>query len=66
MVSDYFNDSDFAYGKTDAKGHKFKLGYKIDKNFGFGLTYFMAETGRFSAFPNQDIDTLQIDLKAKF
>ena len=65
-VSDYFNDSDFAYGKTDAKGHKFQLGYKIDKNFGFGLTYFMAETGRFSAFSNEDIDTLQIDLKARF
>ncbi len=65
-VSDYFNDSDFAYGKTDAKGHKFKLGYKIDKNFGFGLTYFMAETGRFATTPNTDIDTLQIDLKAKF
>ncbi len=65
-VSGEFNDSDFAGGETDAEGHKFKLGYAIDKNFGLGLTYFMAETNSLAETPNSDIDTLHIDLKAKF
>jgi len=65
-VSGEFNDSDFAGGETDSEGHKFKLGYKIDKNFGVGLTYYMAETNSLAETPNSDIDTLHIDLKAKF
>jgi len=65
-VSGAFNDSDFAYGKTDSKGHKFKFGYGIDKNFGLGITYFMAETDSLASIKNSDINTLHIDLKAKF
>jgi len=65
-VSGEFNDSDFAGGETDSEGHKLKIGYKIDKNFGVGLTYYMAETNSLAETPNSDIDTLHIDLKANF
>jgi len=65
-VSGAFNDSDFAYGKVGAKGHKLKFGYAIDKNFGLGVTYFMAETDNLASIKDSDINTLQIDLKTKF
>lgn len=62
-----FTDSDFGNGSTGARGHKFKLGYDIDKNFGVGLTYFLAESDTASRFRRDaDVKTLQLDLEAKF
>lgn len=59
-----FTDSDFANGYVDSKGHKFKVSYDIDKNFGVGATYFMAETDHFKK--DGDVNTLQLDVEAKF
>jgi hypothetical protein len=66
-----FTDSDFGNGYTGAHGSKIKLGYDIDKNFGLGVTYFMAKTntqsnGLASAQRDDDVNTLQLDLEAKF
>ncbi|HAI96160.1 MAG: hypothetical protein CL866_06760 [Cycloclasticus sp.] len=63
-VNGAFNDSDFAGGRTDADGHRFKLSYKIDKNFSVGTTYFATDVGDLNG--DLDVDTWQIDLKAKF
>jgi hypothetical protein len=63
-VNGAFNDSDFAGGRTDAEGHRLKLLYKIDKNFSVGTTYFKTEVGDLNG--DLDVDTWQIDLKAKF
>ncbi|MGE7989787.1 putative porin [Pseudomonas sp. NPDC089554] len=62
-----FTDSDFGNGFTGSRGHKFKVGYEIDKNFSLGAAYLMAKTD-FSQRPNTnaDVDTLQVDLEAKF
>lgn len=54
-------DSDFAGGGTGGKGHKFKLKYKLMKNWSAGLTYFLTED-RGAA----DVNTLQADLVVKF
>jgi hypothetical protein len=62
-----FTDSDFANGFTGSRGHKFKVGYEIDKNFSVAAAYLMATSD--TAAPNRndaDIDTLQVDLEAKF
>lgn len=64
-----FTDSDFATGVTGSRGHKFKLGYDISKNFSAGATYYMAETDSIENGPllvDTDTDTLQLDLEAKF
>jgi hypothetical protein len=66
-----FTDSDFGNGYTGAHGSKIKLGYDIDKNFGLGVTYFMAKTntqsnGLASAQRDDNVNTLQLDLEAKF
>lgn len=64
-VADTFNDSDFATGHTAARGHKVKLSYKISKNFSAGVAYLAAhEYGPSTS--GIDVDTLQLDLKAKF
>ena len=60
-VAETFNDSDFATGHTEARGHKVQLMYKISKNFSTGVAYFAAEE-----YDGTNIDTLQLDLKAKF
>jgi hypothetical protein len=60
-VPDGFNDSDFANGGTDAKGHSFWAKYQIAKNLQGGLTYLMAVNGS-----GEDIDTFQADLNFKF
>ncbi|MBF8722860.1 MULTISPECIES: putative porin [Pseudomonas] len=62
-----FTDSDFGAGFTGSRGHKFKVGYEIDKNFSLGAAYLMAKTD-LSQLPNSnaDVDTLQVDLEAKF
>lgn len=62
-----FTDSDFGGGFTGARGHKFKVSYDIDKNFALGATYFMAESDTYvTAKRDADVDTLQMDLEAKF
>ncbi|WP_336333977.1 putative porin [Pseudomonas putida] len=66
-VVSLFTDSDFGNGFTGSRGHKFKVGYEIDKNFALGAAYMMAKTD-YSNLPNSDadVDTLQVDLEAKF
>ncbi|WP_455231969.1 putative porin [Geopseudomonas aromaticivorans] len=62
-----FTDSDFASGFTGSRGHKFKLGYDLSKNFAAGATYYMTETDGMRGFiADTDTDTLQLDLEAKF
>ncbi|WP_285416955.1 putative porin [Pseudomonas sp. efr-133-TYG-5] len=62
-----FTDSDFANGTTGSRGHKFKVGYDIDKNFAIGATYFLTKAD-FSSRTQRDADTntLQLDAEAKF
>jgi len=60
-VADTFNDSDFAAGGVEARGHKIKGSYKISKNFSAGAAYFAAE-----GHEGKTVDTFQLDLKAKF
>jgi len=63
-----FTDSDFAMGYTNSWGHKLKLKYDILKNFSVGATYFMAESdaASFYKYEDTDVNTLQLDLEAKF
>ena len=62
-----FTDSDFANGYTGSRGHKFKVGYEIDKNFSVGAAYLMATSDTAAKDRHDaDIDTLQVDLEAKF
>ncbi|KAF3977182.1 MAG: hypothetical protein HFP77_08545 [Methylococcales symbiont of Iophon sp. n. MRB-2018] len=60
-VANTFNDSDFATGNIAARGHKVKLAYAISKNFAAAMAYYAAEE-----YSGTNIDTLQLDLKAKF
>ncbi len=62
-----FTDSDFANGTTGSRGHKFKVGYDIDKNFAIGATYFLTKAD-FASRTQRDADTntLQLDAEAKF
>ncbi len=60
-----FNDSDFAGGETDSKGHILKAGYGINKNMSFGLAYIASEQDQ-SQMQQTDYDRLQLDLKFKF
>ncbi|WP_300730771.1 putative porin [Pseudomonas sp.] len=62
-----FTDSDFANGTTGSRGHKIKVGYEIDKNFGVGVTYFLTKAD-YSTSTQKDAktNTLQLDVEAKF
>jgi hypothetical protein len=63
-VNDKFDNSDF---ESDSKGHILKAGYKIDKNFSLGATYFITERnndGTSSA--GRERDLFQLDVKTKF
>ncbi|RLA20994.1 MAG: hypothetical protein DRQ61_07055 [Gammaproteobacteria bacterium] len=64
------NDSDFADGLTGSKGSRLKASYKISKNFEVATAYFDAKVRRDSTNTdytnNFDMDTWQLDLKAKF
>lgn len=60
-----FNDSDFAGGETDSKGHTLKAGYGLNKNMSFGFTYIASEQDQSKA-QQTDYDRLQLDLKFKF
>ncbi|MEH6503017.1 MAG: putative porin [Cycloclasticus sp.] len=64
-VNSSFNDSDFAGGSTDSKGSRWKLSYKINKNFSLATTYLDTEIGTLGENKG-DADTWQIDLVAKF
>ncbi|MBL4744248.1 MAG: putative porin [Cycloclasticus sp.] len=61
-----FNDSDFADGYSDSKGSRWKLAYKINKNFSVATTYLDTDMGSLTSKGKGDVDTWQIDLKAKF
>ncbi|PQZ90805.1 MULTISPECIES: putative porin [Pseudomonas] len=64
-----FTDSDFGGGYTGSRGHKFKVGYDIDKNFSVGATYFLAKTDTYSRTRINDsakANTFQLDAEAKF
>ncbi|NOQ36846.1 MAG: hypothetical protein GQ569_13280 [Methylococcaceae bacterium] len=61
-----FNDSDFAFGVTGARGHKLSLGYKISKNFSTAVTYYAAQAYGVNNTDGDNIDVLHVDLKAKF
>ncbi|WP_026014217.1 putative porin [Pseudomonas psychrophila] len=62
-----FTDSDFANGTTGSRGHKVKVGYEIDKNFGVGVTYFLTKADyATSTQKDASTNTLQLDVEAKF
>jgi hypothetical protein len=62
-----FTDSDFANGTTGSRGHKFKVGYEIDKNFSVGATYFLTKADyAIASQRDADANTLQLDVEAKF
>ena len=58
-VNDSFDNSDFV---SDSKGSIVKAGYKIDKNFSVGATYYTSE----SNINDDEADLLHLDLKVKF
>ena len=64
-----FTDSDFGGGFTGSRGHKFKVGYDIDKNFSVGATYFLTKTDTYSRTmlnESAKANTFQLDAEAKF
>jgi len=62
-----FTDGDFADGGTNGKGHIFKAGYAVAKNWTLGMTYFKTENGKAgNASDFDDYDRLQADIKFKF
>lgn len=65
-VVDSFNDADFSGSNTASRGHKIKLGYKISKNFSTAITYYSAKEYGENNVKGNDVDNLQVDLKAKF
>ncbi|GJM06210.1 MAG: hypothetical protein DHS20C09_22060 [marine bacterium B5-7] len=60
-----FNDSDFAGGETDSKGHVLKAGYGLRNNMSLGMTYIISEQDQSKTTQN-DYDRLQLDLAIKF
>jgi hypothetical protein len=60
-VANTFNDATFAIGDTEARGHRVKLVYMISKNFATSMAYSAAEK-----YDGTNIDTLELDLDAKF
>ncbi len=54
-----FDNSDF---QDRSKGHILKAGYKIDKNFSLGATYFITERNT----DDRDRERFQLDLKVKY
>lgn len=60
-----FNDSDFAGGGTDAKGHILKAKYGLSQKIFFGGTFFVNDKDRFQG-TEHDYDRVQVDLEFKF
>jgi hypothetical protein len=54
-----FDNSDF---QDRSEGHILKAGYKIDKNFSLGATYFITERNT----DDRDRERFQLDLKVKY
>ncbi len=60
-----FNDSDFAGGGTDSKGHVFKVKYSLSGKLFLGGTFFVNDKDRLQGIEH-DYDRVQIDLELKF
>jgi hypothetical protein len=58
-VNYVYDNSDF---QDRSKGHILKAGYKIDKNFDLGATYFITERNT----DDRERERFQLDLKVKF
>lgn len=67
-VVGYFTDSDFASGFVASSGHKLKAQYDFLENFNLTVSWFRAESDAASRYKtnNADVETLMIDLNAKF
>lgn len=66
-VNGAFNDSDFAVGMTASEGSRWKLSYKLSKNFSLATTYYDAEINDINAAATPgDQDVWHIDFKVKF
>ncbi|MFH2046746.1 MAG: putative porin [Pseudomonadota bacterium] len=63
---DFFPDSDFYGGATNAKGHEAELVFGISKNVSLGLDYYNTKEIRKSAADDKDQQILQADLVVKF
>jgi len=60
-----WNDSDFAGGDTDSKGHILKGAWAVNKKLKIGFTYFDNES-RVDLGSGRDYDRLQLDWAYKF
>ena len=60
-IYDEWADSDFHNGGTGGDGHKYKVKYALRDNLSLGATYFDTETE-----DGEEVNTLQVDLVAKF
>ena len=60
-IYDEWADSDFHNGGTGGDGHKYKVKYTLRDNLSLGATYFDTETEA-----GEEVNTLQVDLVAKF
>ena len=60
-IYDEWADSDFHNGGTGGDGHKYKVKYALRDNLSLGATYFDTETEA-----GEEVNTLQVDLVAKF
>lgn len=60
-----FNDSDFAGGQTDAKGHILKVSYELSPAVTLGGSFFINEIDMFAGNPH-DYDRFQLDVQFGF
>jgi hypothetical protein len=58
-------DSDFGGGGTDAKGHVFKAGYGVNKQWKLNVTYFMNEING-NRGDERDFDRIMLDTAFKY
>lgn len=61
-----FADSDFLFGGTNAKGYILKGQYAIDENVWAALKWISADELDSDLFETISLDTLQLDINAKF
>ncbi|MCW8870481.1 MAG: putative porin [Proteobacteria bacterium] len=60
-----FNDSDFAGGETDSRGHTYQIGYGLNKNISMSLTWIDSVRGMHLGTAT-DYDRLMLDLSYWF
>lgn len=60
-----FNDSDFADGYTDARGHSYRFGYGLNRNLSFSLTWLDAVRNMHLGNAT-DYDRIMLDLSYDF